>query len=273
MPELPEVETVRRTLLPVICGRVVCEVHFFWERVAANTPAALLREHLVGGCLTDINRRGKYLIFTVADRGFLVVHLRMTGRLMALPTNTTYEDKHLRALLALSGGISLRFVDQRKFGRFYWAENEDALTSIVKVGQEPLADGFTPKTLADTIGRSSVPIKALLLDQRRIAGLGNIYADESLFCAGILPQRPANSLTASEISCLCQAIRSTLTDALQNHGTTFRDYVDGRGEPGENQHHLLVYGRAGQPCKKCGNTLLKMRLAGRGTVYCAHCQQ
>jgi len=272
MPELPEVETVRRTLLPLIDGKTMESVLFLWEGVVANTSLAEMRTHLVGGRICGITRRGKYLALIIAERGYLVVHLRMTGRLMVRTSADPYE-RHLRALVQLSGESSLRFADQRKFGRFYWAEDDTALANIARVGPEPLADDFTAATLAAITARSNTNIKAVLLNQARLAGLGNIYADESLFRASIAPHRRASSLSELEVERLWQAIRAALTAALEKGGTTFRDYVDGSGRQGENQHYLLVYGKGGQPCPLCGCELLKERVAGRGTVYCPACQK
>jgi formamidopyrimidine-DNA glycosylase len=176
-------------------------------------------------------------------------------------------------LITLDDNLELHFVDQRKFGKFYWAADEAEYARIAHVGPEPLADDFTPELLTIALAKSKTKIKARLLDQERIAGLGNIYVDESLFRAGIHPEREAGSLTKPEVERLWNGIRAALQAGLDNGGTTLRDYVDGTGRQGENQNYLLVYGKAGEPCPGCGGALVRTKVGGRGTVFCPVCQQ
>lgn len=271
MPELPEVETVRRTLLPHILGRTICSLLVLREGSVAGIAPAALEAKVVGGLFCRAVRRGKYLGLILQGRGYLVLHLRMTGRLVVRPASEPHE-KHLCLALGLDDGQELRFVDQRRFGKVYWADSQQGFAAVAKVGVEPLSAEFTPDVLARCLRGSRMRLKAALLDQGRLAGLGNIYADESLFRAGIHPERPAGSLTEIEVERLWRGIREALTAALENGGTTLRDYVDGDGRPGSNQYHLLVYGKAGKPCPKCGSPLMRLRVAGRGTVYCPGCQ-
>lgn len=272
MPELPEVETVRRTLAPYVTGRTITAVTVLWEGALVGMSTTELQAHLVGARICSTARRGKYLGLVLEDRGFLVVHLRMTGRLMIRQPDAPKET-HLRWWLTLDDASELHFVDQRKFGKVYWANNAAEYAAIAHVGPEPLSDEFTPATLAATLTGSKSNIKACLLDQERVAGLGNIYADESLFRARIHPARTAGSLSGSEIALLWSSIRAALQSGIDHGGTTLRDYVDGNGRQGDNQNFLLVYGKAGEPCPNCGTVLVRTKIAGRGTVFCPECQK
>lgn len=272
MPELPEVEMVRRTIAPHITGRVVEAVQVLWPGSLANMTPELLHTRLVGARFGAAYRRGKYLGLALGSGAYLVIHLRMTGRLTACPIDST-QERHLRVLIVLDNGTALHFVDQRKFGRIYWAADADEFGQIAHVGPEPLSDEFTPEVLAAALVGSKMKVKACLLDQNRIAGLGNIYADESLFRAGIHPERSASSLNEDEVKRLWQAIRASLQHAIEHGGTTLRDYVNGDGHSGDNQHFLLVYGRAGSNCPNCSSILARIKVAGRGTVFCPRCQK
>jgi formamidopyrimidine-DNA glycosylase len=272
LPELPEVEMVRRTIAPHIAGRVVKATQVLWPGTLAQMTPELFDERLVGACFCTVVRRGKYLGLALENGAYLVIHLRMTGRLLARPLESAHES-HLRVLLLLDDNTTLRFVDQRKFGRIYWEANMDEYMRIAHVGPEPLTDEFTTEVLATALAGSKMKVKARLLDQNRIAGLGNIYADESLFRAGIHPERLAGSLNEEEVTRLRQAIRTSLLCAIEHGGTTLRDYVNGDGRSGDNQNYLLVYGRAGSSCPNCAGTLERIKVAGRGTVFCPRCQK
>jgi formamidopyrimidine-DNA glycosylase len=263
---------VKRTITPHITGATVVEAQVLWPGSLVNMTPALLRDRLVGARFITAHRRGKYLGLALAGDAYLVVHLRMTGRLTARPLKST-QERHLRMLITMDNGIALHFVDQRKFGRIYWAADRDEFLRIAQVGPEPLADEFTPQALAAALGGTKMKVKSCLLDQRRIAGIGNIYADESLFRAGIHPERSAGSLNEGEIFRLWQAIRTSLANAIEHGGTTVRDYVDGDGSSGDNQRFLLVYGRAGSSCTNCTGILQRIKVAGRGTVFCPRCQK
>lgn len=274
MPELPEVETVRRQLAAALPGRPIAGVRVLLPRMLHGVSPEELARRLLGRRFTAVERRGKFLLLKLDDGATLIVHLRMTGRL-TLSDGRERGGPYTRAVITFAGGGELRFSDQRTFGTWHYvAEGAGAPPpGLVGMGVEPLSDSFTAEALAQLAFGRRTPIKALLLDQRRIAGVGNIYADEALFRAGVDPARPAGSLTAAEIERLHGAIRAVLEDALSKGGTTVRDYVNGEGTPGRFQDFLHVYGRAGQPCRRCGAAIARRKLAGRGTHSCPRCQR
>lgn len=279
MPELPEVETVRRSLLPVVCGRIISLAEIL-------TPGVLLggRTPLTGWRIEQISRRGKYLVFDLTagqKTARLIVHLRMTGRLLLQTTDQLpVKHTHIRLRLDPESGqpgdpIWLIYNDPRRFGRLWLLADEAAAppAGFLKLGPEPLDPGFNASSLAEQFLRRRSSLKAVLLDQTVIAGLGNIYADEVLFASGLHPARSASSLKAIEIERLSEAIVQVLTHAIDCQGTTLRDYVDGWNRKGTFQDCLMVYGRAGQPCRQCGTIISQTRLAGRSTCWCPVCQQ
>lgn len=273
MPELPEVETVRRQLAAVLPGRRIKGVDVRLARILRNIAPEALQERIIGRRFTGVDRRGKFLILHLDDGARLIVHLRMTGR-MTVARAGDPEWPYTRVVVSLDGGSELRFSDVRTFGTWHYAgDTGGEPPGLAAMGVEPLSDGFTPDTLAGVLAGRRAPVKAVLLDQRRIAGIGNIYADEALFRAGIDPARPAGSLSAEEVTRLHEKIREVLQASLEKGGTTVRDYVNGRGVPGEFQKYLEVYGRAGQPCRRCGTQLVKRKVAGRGTHVCPRCQR
>ncbi|HLZ71235.1 MAG TPA: bifunctional DNA-formamidopyrimidine glycosylase/DNA-(apurinic or apyrimidinic site) lyase [Dehalococcoidia bacterium] len=271
MPELPEVEIVRRGLEPAVAGRTIRDVRFTPEghRLLSGAPPAAFRDALVGRRILAAHRRGKYLILPLDDGRSLIAHLRMTGRIVVEPKDAP-EGSFFRAAIVLDDGNELRWRDVRRFGT--WQLLEDLSALEVKLGPEPLADGFTPAALAAALAGRAAPVKAVLLDQRRLAGLGNIYADEALFMAGIHPARPAASLTAHEIERLHRAVRGVLEKGLSNFGTTLRDFVNAYGQEGRNREHLLVYQRTGEPCGRCGTPVERTVIGGRGSHFCPVCQ-
>lgn len=274
MPELPEVETVRRTLEPYVLGRPICDVEILYPRVLQDVSAKEFSRALVGSTFLDLSRRGKYLLFSVCTGLVMVVHLRMTGRLVVVSSGSVPHEKHTSAIFKFADGGELRFIDQRKFGTINLLPPHrlGEVRGLREMGPEPLEDEFTPAYLASILAGRKAPIKSILLDQRRIAGLGNIYADEALFAAGINPKRSGGELTAQEVEDLFHAIRSVLLDAVANQGTTFRDYRTGIGTEGSFQNKLQVYGRKGEPCLRCGTVLVHERIGGRTTHYCPVCQ-
>lgn len=280
MPELPEVETVRRQLAAVLPGRTVTGVRVLLPRVLQNVSPGELLRLTAGRTFTEPRRRGKYLLLPFEPRtesrdapARLVIHLRMTGKLTVAPSASP-EDPYTRVVFALDDGRELRFADVRTFGTLHFLGNDQdgGPRGLAELGPEPLHDAFTPAVLAAALAGRRAPVKSVLLDQRRVAGLGNIYADEALHEAGIHPQRPAGQLGADEVQRLHRAIRSVLRAAVSHGGTTIRDYVDGRGVPGAFQRYLRVYGRAGEPCPRCGSDIIRLRVAGRGTHVCPECQ-
>lgn len=273
MPELPEVETVRRTLIPWVVGTKIKEVQIFYAGIIKNIEPPTFQKILQGQRIDGLKRRGKYLLFELANERTLIIHLRMTGRLMIC----NHKDpllKHTHLVFSLDNNLQMRFVDTRKFGLVYLVHGEDftKISGLYTLGPEPLGEDFNFEEFKKRLGSKKVQLKTFLLDQRQIAGIGNIYADEILFFARLNPQRLTNTLTPEEAQNLYQAIRSRLTEGVRLRGTTIKDYVDGRGEKGQFQHQLKVYGRYGKNCLECGTSLQKTIVAGRTTVYCPYCQ-
>lgn len=272
MPELPEVETIVRCLAPVLTGRQIADVAIEWPGILGEMPAEEFRHVIVGRRFESVTRRGKYILARLSGGAALSFHLKMTGQLL-LRTSDSPPDRFVRATLVLDDGIELRFADARKFGRIRLLD-EEALGALEQsLGEEPLGGGFTLERFTEILRPRSTRIKALLLDQRVIAGIGNIYADEALFMAGVYPSRPAKSLSPAEVKRLHEAIREVLRLSILNRGTTFSSYRDGFGQQGANQYRLQVYRRHGQPCPKCRTPLERIVVAGRGTHVCARCQR
>jgi formamidopyrimidine-DNA glycosylase len=278
VPELPEVETVVRDLRPQLRGRRVVSVS------STRDPAILGRllryprprafvQRLRGRRIEDVQRRGKYIIMPLDSGDQFVVHLGMTGHLRVWePEEAAPRHTHFRAVL--DAGLELRFDDQRQFGRLLLGTELELREAGVfpRLGPEPL-DGLEQAQFANSLRARHRPIKSALLDQSFLAGVGNIYADEACFLAGIRPSRMTDRLTVRERGALYTAIRDVLHNSIEARGTSVINYVDAYGVRGRNQEKLLVYGRAGQPCLRCGANLVGTRLAGRGTVYCRRCQR
>lgn len=271
MPELPEVETIRLDLLPVLRGRSFTHAWVSPEapRLVQVPLATDFARLLPGRRIEDISRRGKHLVFHLSGGLYLVVHLRMTGALLHRPSDAP-ADRYVRAVLSLDDGSELRFSDLRKFGAFWLVP--DLSEVLGRLGPEPLDRGLTPALLRELTARRRAPVKSLLLDQRALAGLGNIYADEALFAAGLHPQRPASSLSDAEVERLHDAIRRVLLAALEDRGASFSDYVDASGREGRHQFRVQVFRRTGKPCYTCGREIARVKLAGRSTHFCPKCQ-
>ncbi|MBN1180295.1 MAG: bifunctional DNA-formamidopyrimidine glycosylase/DNA-(apurinic or apyrimidinic site) lyase [Anaerolineae bacterium] len=271
MPELPEVETVARGLRDTLVGRTFKSVGVRWARTVAAPALEAFAARLTGRRVVDVGRRGKWLFIALDDGEYLLVHLRMSGRLQVEAAGAA-EDPHLRVLFRLDDGRQLRFSDQRKFGRMVLVA--DPAQVVGDLGPEPLEPDFTPEWLAEALGRRRGRLKPLLLDQRFVAGLGNIYTDEALWRARLHPLRLAHTLDEDEARRLHQAIRGVLEEAIANQGTTLEDagYVGVNGMPGEFAARLAVYGRVGEPCPRCGVPVEKMTVGQRGTSFCPRCQ-
>jgi len=274
VPELPEVETVCRTIRSVVLNKQIASCQVNYPRLLPKNDLDQFVRDIQGRVIVDLKRRGKYIIFDLDSDLQLIVHLRMTGQLLFCPDSNESVTKHTSAILYFTDGSQLRFVDQRKFGTFYLLRPEQwhRVTGLHTLGVEPLAKEFTVEKLKELVKRPR-NIKSLLLDQKCIAGLGNIYVDESLFRTGIHPQRQANSLTDTEITKLHVNIIQVLQEAIASQGTTIKDYRTGSGDTGYFQNKLLVYGKAGEPCVNCNQIIEKIRVAGRGTHYCPNCQR
>ncbi len=271
MPELPEVETVRRQLEPLISGRRIerFQVMPGAERLLRGRLASEIDTQLCGRRFIKVIRRGKYLGLNLDNEQVVVVHLRMTGSLR-LRGREHKEEPFTRALFTLEGGDQLRFVDVRKFGTIDLVERiEEALPEL---GPEPLSEDFSVDALWYALRGRQQPIKAALLDQRNIAGIGNIYADEALFLARLNPEAPAGSLRPAERRALRSAIQRTLQDGVDHGGASFRDYTDVDGAEGEQQYFVRVFRRTDEPCDDCGALIRRIVVGGRATHFCPRCQ-
>lgn len=274
MPELPEVETIRRTLAPLVEGHTISQVEVLLPRLLKNAAAPDFCRRLTGCRIVKLARRGKYLLLYLDQSLVLVVHLRMTGRLYHV-AGETEPDRFTRIIFYLDNGHKLFYADVRTLGTIYLLRQTElnGLSGLAALGPEPLTPAFTLAYLQQLLTGSRGKVKAVLLDQRHIAGLGNIYVDESLHLAGIDPERSAASVTAAETQRLYAAINTVVAAGIADGGTTFRDYRDGTGHSGAHQQHLRVYGREGKACPVCGGTIERKVVAGRGSYYCPHCQK
>jgi formamidopyrimidine-DNA glycosylase len=273
VPELPEVETVRTSLEPVLLGRT-------FERVAIDDPRLtrpfdpqVVARELEGERVASVERRGKYLVVRFESGRVLLVHLRMTGSFRHVPAGAPADGPHTRAVVRLDDGSDVTYRDVRRFGTWLLVEPSELDTYLAaRLGEEPLARGFGPAALAARLANRRAPLKAALLDQRTLAGLGNIYVDEALWRARLHPLRPANSLDPDDIRTLHRGIRAALRMGIARQGATLRDYAQPDGTRGSMQHEFKVYGREGEPCDRCGTPIAKTRAGGRGTWYCPTCQ-
>jgi formamidopyrimidine-DNA glycosylase len=285
MPELPEVETIARQLRELVTGRRVAGFESLWHRVTEPVPAEHFATRLAGREITGVGRRGKFVVLELDGGEALIVSLRMTGKLLFREANAA-EDKFVRAVIAFADGTLLRFSDTRKFGRMAIVDRSDLAEDGHRprrrageplhrvLGVEPLTPRFTTRWLRDFLqlrGRSA--IKPLLLDQRGIAGVGNIYAIEALWRARIHPLRAAGSLRSDEVARLREALRSVLRKGIRLGGASRRDYLDARGGQGRMQREFQVYDRAGEPCPRCGRSIVRTVVGGRGTFHCPRCQK
>jgi formamidopyrimidine-DNA glycosylase len=268
MPELPEVETVVRGLREPLVGRSVRDVWTDWPKVMRPFDPATFTARIQGQTVRAVNRRAKYIICEL-DHDVLAVHLKMTGRLY-VARSIPPEDRWVHLQLTLDNGYSLYFSDARRFGRVFLAARFDEIAP--DLGPEPLTDDFTVDVLRERLKGRHRAIKALLLDQSFIAGVGNIYADECLHRAGIHPLRHADSLNEDEIARLYHTIRATLNDGITHEGASVNWYRKPDGEKGNSQNHFYVYDREGEPCLTCGQPIHKIRVAQRGTHFCPNCQ-
>ena len=292
MPELPEVETVRRDLVACLLDKKIKKVTVLNPKTVSSSPDDFAKL-LSGTFFIDINRRGKLLIFKLKRReSYLLVHLKMTGQLIYLSEKSAVSgghslsphsftkavggelpNKYTRVIITFTDNSNLFFNDLRKFGYMKIVgskELDDILSN--NYGPEPLAKDFKFDEFAAILKNKKRSIKAVLLDQKIIAGLGNIYTDEVLFAAGIRPMRLASSITKAEALKIYQVIPKILKLAIKHRGTTFSNYVDSKGKRGNFSSLLQVYGRGKEKCLKCSSTIIKTKIAGRGTYYCPHCQ-
>jgi formamidopyrimidine-DNA glycosylase len=272
MPELPEVETVRARLEPVLTGRRFEHVEIHDPRLVRPYEPAEVAAELEGERVAAVERRGKYLIFRFESGRVLLIHLRMTGSLRHTSGDLA-EDPHRRAVVRLDNGSDVAYRDVRRFGTWLLLEPGELEPYLgSRIGEEPLDALFTAARLGERLARRRAPIKSALLDQRTLAGMGNIYVDEALWRAKVHPLRAAESLDRNELRRLHKAVRATLEAGIARQGSTLRDYALPDGGSGSMQHEFKVYGRDGEPCDRCGTPISKTRVAGRGTWFCSSCQ-
>ncbi len=271
MPELPEVETTRRGVEPYVRGRRVTAVRVHQRRLRWPVPAALARE-LPGRRIEAVERRAKYLLFRAGDAS-LLIHLGMSGRLRVLP-DTQPPQAHDHLDILLEGGQMLRLHDPRRFGCALWLHGDPLLHTLLRpLGPEPFSDAFGGDYLFARARGRRVPVKNFLMDGRIVVGVGNIYASEALFRAGIHPLRAAGRVTRARYAALATAVRAVLAEAIRQGGTTLRDYVGVDGRTGYFQQQLSVYDRAGLPCLRCGAAIRQRVIGQRSSFYCTRCQR
>jgi formamidopyrimidine-DNA glycosylase len=269
LPELPEVETIRNELLPYVKDRTITEVNLLWDGVVRGIKPEEFRRRLLGQKIVSLARRGKYLIFNLNGPEKLVGHLKLTGSLLAKETGCEPE-RFARAIICLDSGINLQLRDPRKFARLWLTADPNLVTG--KMGPEPLTAEFSLKWFREKLNHRGTLVKPLLLDQKFIAGIGNMYADEALFDAKIHPARPTASLTANEIGRLYHAIKKVLKKAIGEKGASVQNYYRPSGEKGMAHYEFNVAHRRGKDCPVCGRSLGYFKLRGRGTYFCPHCQ-
>jgi formamidopyrimidine-DNA glycosylase len=274
MPELPEVESVRRRLAPVLEGRVFEHVRIADPRLTRPLDPLEVAHELGGERVALVDRRGKYLIVRFESGRALLVHLRMTGSFLCSTDGSPLpDDAHRRAVVTLDDGSDVAYRDVRRFGTWLLLEPEEVDTYVdQRVGREPLATAYRSKHLAERLAGRRAPVKAAILDQRSVAGVGHIYADVALWRARFHPLTPAERLEPDEVKALYKGIRESLRAGIRRQGSTLRDYRLPDGAEGGAQHEFKVYGRGGEPCERCGTPIDKIRVGGRGTWYCPRCQ-
>ena len=272
MPEMPEVETVRRTLLPLIKGKTIKEVTVWYPKIITGDAKEFAKQ-LTGKKIENIERYAKYLLIRLSDNLTIVSHLRMEGKYRLVKINTK-KDKHDHVQIIFSDNSALRYNDVRKFGRMQLIKTgtEKEKTGISKLGAEPNSAAFTVSYLQNGLARKKKNIKSTLLDQSVVAGLGNIYVDEVLWETKIHPLSQANAIPAKKVAQLHDNINSLIELAIAERGTTVHTYLDANGKTGGFQKMLQVYGHKGEPCVRCGTPLEKIKVNGRGTTFCPKCQ-
>ena len=287
MPELPEVETYVRALEPLLSGKTILAAEVRWPRIIAIPDASFFPDLIRGRRFVSFGRRGKYMLFGLDSGETLVVHLRMTGELrLHAPEGTSQKndpsagapcaqgsvvDKHTHVLFELDTGEELRYRDMRKFGRIWLVA--DAETVVGKLGPEPLAEEYAPHVLAQALAYRKANVKSLLLNQTVVAGVGNIYADEALFRAGIDPRRAGRELAAEEVARLHQGLRDVLQAGIEAQGSSLRNYAPPTGGKGGFQEQFRVFRRGGEPCYYCSAPISRIVLGQRSTHFCPACQK
>jgi len=267
MPELPEVETIKNELAPWVVGQSFTEVTIFDTKLVCGCSAEEVCRGLIGRKVESLERRGKYLIFHLSNGRSLIIHLRMTGSLLLNPKEV---ERYARAVFHLSNGHRFVFRDRRRLGLMWLVDDAD--TVVGKLGPEPFDESFTPGTLGQRLSRRHISIKAALLDQCIVAGIGNMYADEALFAARIHPLRKADALSPAEVQTLHNCIYRVLQTAIGSKGASVDTYVRPEGELGTAHSDFKVAHRGGEPCPICGSTIERVPVQNRGTCFCPRCQ-
>jgi len=287
MPELPEVETVVRQLEPEVEGHRIERLEVLDERWSRPVPPQRLGDEVSGATIKRLSRRGKYILMGLDGARTLVMHLRMTGNLVLregdevldpsegrrlYESERSTEERHLRARFVLDDGRELWFTDPRRFGEAFLLADDRLGERFAKLGVEPFAPEFTPEALGGMAAGRTAPLKSFLLDQSRVAGVGNIYADEALFRAELHPLSPAGSMKPEHLEALRDAVVAALEAGIDAGGSSIDDYRDARGEKGSMQDEFLVHTREGEDCPRCGGTIVRIVVGGRSTYFCPSCQ-
>jgi formamidopyrimidine-DNA glycosylase len=272
MPELPEVETIRRDLEKKVKGKKIKEVIIKERKLIKSPSPEKFKKGLEGRKFNAFERRGKFLIISLDSGKKLVIHLKLTGVLIHCPESTPLLN-YTRIIFLFSDKTHLRFNDLRKFGELHLVENEKEVKGIKKLGPEPLGKEFSLSLFQEMLSQKKTKIKPLLMDQKFLAGVGNIYASESLYKAKIHPQRVAFTLTKEEVGKLYKSLQEILKEAIKYRGTSVDSYRDVEGKKGDYAARLKVYGREGKPCYNCGKPIRRIELGGRGTFFCPNCQK
>lgn len=274
MPELPEVETVIRYLRTKIINKTINKIEMYYPKVLQNTNTTEFNSYLIGETFKSITRMGKYLLFHLSNNKALVIHLRMEGKLFVQPLGSKPNFSQLTCEFFLDDAI-LRFYDTRKFATFEITNDDQLLNlkSLKKLAMDANSEDFTPEYLYEITRKSRTAIKTFLLDQSNVAGIGNIYANEILFCSGILPTRPTNQVTFDECKLIVKYSKKILDESINRNGTTIHTYKFNEYESGGFQDYLLVHSRANKACFRCGNTISFTKVNGRGTYFCKNCQK
>ena len=271
MPELPEVETLRRALLPLVKNNICTEIKFFRSDLRFPIPQSTLIEGLLNNKVSDITREGKYLLLQT-PKGSMLLHLGMSGRVVSHPSIEPRE-KHTHAIFKFSTDTYLHFVDPRRFGSISWVPESGKHPLIDKLGFDPFSAELTPKAIKALAGKSRSPIKSFIMNSQKVTGIGNIYACESLYHAGIRPTKPTGKITLAQWDKWIECLRNVLNKSIASGGTTLRDFFDPNGSKGYFSINLSVYGKEGQPCPECFQAISRIVHSGRSTFFCKTCQK